>query len=60
MQIEDGLSLALAFRSRAIILLALGEGEQAISDLKLSSSFGLESKQSIDYYIKMAKAYARK
>ncbi|XP_037818792.1 SET and MYND domain-containing protein 4 [Lucilia sericata] len=58
MQIDDGLSLALALRSRAVILLALGEGEQALSDLKLAVSFGLDCKQSIDYYIKMAKAYA--
>ncbi|KNC24394.1 hypothetical protein FF38_14177 [Lucilia cuprina] len=58
MQIDDGLSLALALRSRAVVLLALGEGEQALSDLKLAASFGLDCKQSIDYYIKMAKAYA--
>ncbi|XP_065361509.1 SET and MYND domain-containing protein 4 [Calliphora vicina] len=58
MQIDDGLSLALALRSRAVILIALGEGEQALNDLKLAVSFGLDCKQSIDYYIKMAKAYA--
>lgn len=58
MQIDGGLSLALAFRSRAVILIALGEGEQALSDLKLASSFGLDCKQSIDYYVKLARAYA--
>ncbi|XP_037939515.1 SET and MYND domain-containing protein 4-like [Teleopsis dalmanni] len=56
--IDDGLTLAMAFRTRSIILIGLGDGETALSDLKLAASFGLESKQSVDYYIKMAKAYA--
>lgn len=58
--IDSGLSLAMAYRTRAIILIALGEGETALSDLKLATNFGLESKQSVDYYCKMAKAYAGK
>ncbi|KAH8380352.1 hypothetical protein KR009_010174 [Drosophila setifemur] len=56
--IDDGLSLALAYRSRASILIRLGEGEAALSDLKLATNFGLELKGSVDYYCKMAKAYA--
>ncbi|KAH8397423.1 hypothetical protein KR222_003675 [Zaprionus bogoriensis] len=56
--IDSGLSLALAYRTRAGILIALGEGEAALSDLKLAANYGLESKQSVDYYCKMAKAYA--
>ncbi|XP_013115847.1 SET and MYND domain-containing protein 4 [Stomoxys calcitrans] len=58
MQIDNGLTLALALRSRAVILIALGEGEAALCDLKLAASYGLDSKTSVDYYIKMAKAYA--
>ncbi|SPP87417.1 SET and MYND domain-containing protein 4 [Drosophila guanche] len=56
--IDDGLTLALAYRSRASILIGLGEGEPALSDLKLASNFGLELKSNVDYYCKMAKAYA--
>ncbi|EDV38803.1 uncharacterized protein Dana_GF24983 [Drosophila ananassae] len=56
--IDDGLSLALAYRSRASILIRLGEGEAALSDLKLATNFGLDLKGSGDYYCKMAKAYA--
>ncbi|EDW40325.1 GL24960 [Drosophila persimilis] len=56
--IDDGLTLALAYRSRASILIGLGEGEPALSDLKLATNFGLELKGSVDYYCKMAKAYA--
>ncbi|KAH8246284.1 hypothetical protein KR038_011157 [Drosophila bunnanda] len=56
--IDDGLTLALAYRSRASILIRLGEGEAALSDLKLATNFGLELKSSVDYYCKMAKAYA--
>ncbi|KAM8708839.1 hypothetical protein ACLKA7_015758 [Drosophila subpalustris] len=56
--IDNGLTLAMAYRSRAAILIALGEGEAALSDLKLATNFGLESKESVDYYCKMAKAYA--
>ncbi|XP_068149660.1 SET and MYND domain-containing protein 4 [Drosophila tropicalis] len=56
--IDDGLTLALAYRSRSSILIALGEGEAALSDLKLACNFGLELKESVDYYCKMAKAYA--
>ncbi|XP_030372757.1 SET and MYND domain-containing protein 4 [Scaptodrosophila lebanonensis] len=55
--IDDGLTLALAYRSRAGILIALGEGEAALNDLKLAANYGVESK-SVDYYCKMAKAYA--
>lgn len=56
--IDDGFSLALAYRSRASILIRLGEGEAALSDLKLATNFGLDLKGSGDYYCKMAKAYA--
>ncbi|XP_016933469.3 SET and MYND domain-containing protein 4 [Drosophila suzukii] len=56
--IDDGLTLALAYRSRASILIRLGEGEAALNDLKLAINFGLELKTSVDYYCKMAKAYA--
>ncbi|XP_017043504.1 SET and MYND domain-containing protein 4 [Drosophila ficusphila] len=56
--IDDGLTLALAYRSRASILIRLGEGEAALSDLKLATNFGLDLKSSVDYYCKMAKAYA--
>ncbi|KAH8251003.1 hypothetical protein KR026_004093 [Drosophila bipectinata] len=58
LSIDDGLSLALAYRSRASILIRLGEGEAALSDLKLATNFGLDLKGSGDYYCKMAKAYA--
>ncbi|EDV96102.1 SET and MYND domain-containing protein 4 [Drosophila grimshawi] len=58
MSVDNGLSLALAYRTRASILIGLGEGEAALSDLKLATNFGMESKQSVDYYCKMAKAYA--
>lgn len=58
MQIDEGLTLALALRCRALILTALGEGEAAINDLKLATANGLETKNSVDYYVKMAKAYA--
>ncbi|KAH8274951.1 hypothetical protein KR018_002553 [Drosophila ironensis] len=56
--IDDGLTLALAYRSRACILIRLGEGEAALSDLKLATNFGLDLKGNGDYYCKMAKAYA--
>lgn len=56
--IDDGLTLALAYRTRASILIRLGEGEAALSDLKLATNFGLELRTSVDYYCKMAKAYA--
>ncbi|XP_061391041.1 SET and MYND domain-containing protein 4 [Musca vetustissima] len=58
MQIDEGLTLALALRCRAVILIALGEGEAAINDLKLAATNGLDIKNSVDYYLKMAKAYA--
>lgn len=60
MQIDAGLTLAMALRSRAVILIALGEGEAALNDLKMAAANGLDSKNSVDYYIKMAKAYACK
>ncbi|XP_034105581.1 SET and MYND domain-containing protein 4 [Drosophila nasuta] len=56
--IDNGLSLAMAYRTRATILITMGEGEAALSDLKLATNFGLETKESVDYYCKMAKAYA--
>lgn len=56
--LDEGLTLALAYRSRASILIRLGEGEAALNDLKLAINFGLELKSSVDYYLKMAKAYA--
>ncbi|CAD7002729.1 unnamed protein product [Ceratitis capitata] len=56
--IDNGLSLAMAYRSRATILINLGDGQTAISDLKLAASYGLELKDNVDYYIKLAKAYA--
>ncbi|XP_017477313.1 PREDICTED: SET and MYND domain-containing protein 4 isoform X1 [Rhagoletis zephyria] len=56
--IDNGLSLAMAYRSRAGILINLGYGEAALRDLKLAASYGLELKGNVDYYIKMAKAYA--
>uniref|UniRef100_A0A1A9WRC4 MYND-type domain-containing protein n=1 Tax=Glossina brevipalpis TaxID=37001 RepID=A0A1A9WRC4_9MUSC len=77
-QIDSGLSLAMAFRTRAIILLAMGAegangaegaggmagtgslGENALSDLKLAASFGLETQNNVEYYIQLAKAYARR
>lgn len=58
--LDNGLSLSLAYRSRAGILINLGDGETALRDLKLAASYGLELKGNVDYYIKMAKAYACK
>ncbi|ALC44325.1 Smyd4 [Drosophila busckii] len=58
MAVDNGLTLAMAYRSRASILIGMGEGEAALSDLKLAANFGLESKQSVDYYCKMARAYS--
>ena len=58
--IDDGITLALALRCRATILISLGRGEEALSDLKLAATYGLDSKQSVDYYMKMAQAYASK
>ncbi|XP_054735142.1 SET and MYND domain-containing protein 4 isoform X1 [Anastrepha obliqua] len=56
--VDDGLSLPLAYRCRAAVLINLGDGQAALNDLKLAASYGLELKENVDYYIKMAKAYA--
>ncbi|XP_050335522.1 SET and MYND domain-containing protein 4 [Bactrocera neohumeralis] len=56
--VDNGLSLAMAYRSRAAILINLGNGQAAMSDLKLAANYGLELKENVDYYIKLAKAYA--
>ncbi|KAL9903656.1 SET and MYND domain containing, class 4, member 2 isoform 2-T2 [Glossina fuscipes fuscipes] len=56
-QIDGGFSLAMAFRTRAAILLAMDEGKVALSDLKLAASFGLDTHKNVDYYIQLAKAY---
>ncbi|XP_055914079.1 SET and MYND domain-containing protein 4 [Eupeodes corollae] len=58
LSVDGGLTLALAFWTRALILLDMGNGEAALSDLKLAANYGVESKSSVDYYLKMAKAYA--
>lgn len=58
--VDNGLSLAMAYRSRAAILINLGNGQAAMSDLKLAANYGLELKENVDYYIKLAKAYACK
>lgn len=56
--VDDGRSLALSYRSRAGILINLGNGQAAMNDLKLAAAYGLELKENVDYYIKLAKAYA--
>uniref|UniRef100_A0A0A1X542 SET and MYND domain-containing protein 4 n=1 Tax=Zeugodacus cucurbitae TaxID=28588 RepID=A0A0A1X542_ZEUCU len=56
--VDNGLSLAMAYRSRAAILINMGNGQAAMSDLKLAATYGLELKENADYYIKLAKAYA--
>ncbi|XP_023169881.2 SET and MYND domain-containing protein 4 [Drosophila hydei] len=56
--VDHGLTLAMAYLTRANILISQGEGESALNDLKLAANFGVESKQNVDYYCKMAKAYA--
>lgn len=50
----------MAFRARAAILLAMDEGQVALSDLKLAASFGLDTQKNVDYYIQLAKAYERR
>ncbi|XP_067642855.1 SET and MYND domain-containing protein 4 [Eurosta solidaginis] len=56
--LDDGLSLAMAYRSRAAILINIGDGQGAVRDLKLAANYGLVIKDNVDYYIKLAKAYA--
>lgn len=55
--IDNGLSLALAYWTRAIILLEMGEGELSMIDLKLAVSNGLQIKDNPDYYLKLTTAY---
>ncbi|XP_055384108.1 SET and MYND domain-containing protein 4 [Condylostylus longicornis] len=56
-EIDGGLTLALALWQRSSILIEMGEGERALADLKLTTTFGLNTKQNPEFYIKMAKAY---
>lgn len=57
---DDGLSLALAYRTRALILLTMGEGELALNDLKLSVKHGFKSQDDAEYYLKLTDAYVCK
>lgn len=59
LQIDGGLSLALALWSRSAALLELGDGKNAISDLQHSLTCGLPAKQHGAYYLRLARANAR-
>ena len=57
-RVDSGLSLAFALWSRSEVLLELGDGENALSDLQYSLQNGLPAKQHGEYYLRMARANA--
>lgn len=57
---DGGLTLALALWSRAAVLLELGNGQAALSDLQYSLVCGLPAKEHGSYYVRLAKANACK
>lgn len=58
--VDGGLSLAFALWTRSAVLLELGDGKSAISDLQHSITCGLPAKQHGAYYLRLARANARK
>lgn len=55
--IEDKLVLAKALWSRSAVLVALGNGEKGLQDLKYSQEMGLDIKDNPDYFWRMGQCY---
>lgn len=60
LQTDGGITLAFALWSRSAVLLELGNGEMALSDLQHSLACGLPAKQHGSYYLRLARANACK
>lgn len=58
LQSDGGLHLALALWSRSGVLLELGNGPGALTDLQYSLECGLPAKQHAAYYLRLARANA--
>jgi hypothetical protein len=59
MQIDNGLTLALALATRSEVFLRLNDGTNGLNDIQLAVKYGLDVKKSADYYSKLARFYAR-
>lgn len=46
--------------TRSSVLIGLGDGERALTDLKMACLFGIDSKKNPDYFLKSSMAYACK
>lgn len=61
MRYDGGLTLALAFWSRSAVLIELCQGSEALVDIQCAIDNGLENlKKQLEYYVRLAKANARK
>lgn len=50
--------LGQCYLTRSSVLIGLGEGDKALTDLKMASVFGIDSKKNPDYFLRSAMAYA--
>lgn len=55
--IDDGITFAKALWSRSAVLVALGKGELALSDLKYSQQMGIVVRDNPDFYWRMGQCY---
>lgn len=55
---DAGDSLGQSYLTRANVLIGLGDGDKALTDLKMASVFGIDSKKNPEYFLRSAMAYA--
>ncbi len=56
-EVDNGLTLALALLTRSEVFLRMLDGEHGLSDLQLAVKCGLPVKENAEYYAKLAKFY---